>query len=734
MSRLVEIGFAPSSYQQNGNMAEDEDSDLSENEDFPMEALFSDDNATPSSPTRREDGRKYVATDDESDSDEFPASPRPMTLRQRRLSKSALPRMPSLNFAKKSAPIRISDSSSSPSSSPRLNWKRAFQKLKKLRDPWAEFHIDSYQPETAIRHRYNALKKIWVTDTVCIKMEKTAFNHGAMRECYRLKKQSNFSNRKGWKHAQNYVAKIYMQEVPREVYFEDVRLQMDAKLWGEEYNRHNPPKKVDIFQLSILEFMNREGEPLYHLEHYIEGEYIKYNSNSGFVDEKMRLTPHAFSHFTFERSGHELIVVDIQGVGDLYTDPQIHTSEGNEYGDGNLGTRGMALFFHSHVCNTICQSLQLSQFDLASHEIQDQQKFMNKNAMTVVRGCEEMCLSPSPKEKIDLSKFIRQRTISQSSALSADESASPLDSENDNDEVPAFFPFKRRLNLRFISESDRDTVTESSTCPDDDDDDDDIKDDDKEEEDRIAFRNAMRSKHRPSCIAHEIRLRSASAISTDSSKVVVQFDSVLGNIHHDLAKYHEAGRFVMNDAEIDWDAALFHEEHAAQLGVMDAIITMARLYLGLPRDVLINCEVQTTDENISIGLHYMEKAAEGGDRGSMIFLAKSFETGENVGGPSFRNWNKAVSWYEKAVTYMDNDQSGQFDGTLDNPIHILQAKLAEMLRRGGNGLIADPNKSGELYTSAADSATAAMNGKLAAKYYMLAEEAWAECEEEDEEE
>ena len=35
-----------------------------------------------------------------------------------------------------------------------------------------------------------------------------------------------------------------MEDVAREVYFEDVRLQMDAKLWGEEYNRHNPPKKV----------------------------------------------------------------------------------------------------------------------------------------------------------------------------------------------------------------------------------------------------------------------------------------------------------------------------------------------------------------------------------------------------------------------------------------------------------------------------------------------------------
>lgn len=45
--------------------------------------------------------------------------------------------------------------------------------------------------------------------------------------------------------------------------------------------------------------------------------------------KQSRYTPQAFSHFTFERSGHELIVVDIQGVGDLYTDPQIHTMDGN---------------------------------------------------------------------------------------------------------------------------------------------------------------------------------------------------------------------------------------------------------------------------------------------------------------------------------------------------------------------------------------------------------------------
>lgn len=59
------------------------------------------------------------------------------------------------------------------------------------------------------------------------------------------KKLSNFSHSSNWKSASNYVAKRYMLPVDRNVYFEDVRLQMEAKLWGEEFNRHRPPKQVD---------------------------------------------------------------------------------------------------------------------------------------------------------------------------------------------------------------------------------------------------------------------------------------------------------------------------------------------------------------------------------------------------------------------------------------------------------------------------------------------------------
>nr|CAX74706.1 putative Elongation factor 2 kinase (eEF-2 kinase) (eEF-2K) (Calcium/calmodulin-dependent eukaryotic elongation factor-2 kinase) [Schistosoma japonicum] len=133
-------------------------------------------------------------------------------------------------------------------------------------------------------------------------MESLPFDRGAMRECFRLKKLSQKLSEAGdWQRTSNYVAKRYIAPVNKQVYFDDVRLQMEAKLWGEAFNRYNPPKKVDIFQLSVLELHSDGSRPsehtgisspeFYHIERYMEGEYRKYNSNSGFVDECLRNTP-----------------------------------------------------------------------------------------------------------------------------------------------------------------------------------------------------------------------------------------------------------------------------------------------------------------------------------------------------------------------------------------------------------------------------------------------------------
>ncbi|KDO22631.1 hypothetical protein SPRG_21115 [Saprolegnia parasitica CBS 223.65] len=105
-----------------------------------------------------------------------------------------------------------------------------------------------------------------------------------------------------------------------------------------------------------------KGRPLFTAEPHISGEYHKYNSNGGWVQTPMNdhvATAQAFSHFTHVHTLGKLMVVDLQGVGSIYTDPQLHTLNGNAYGHGNLGVAGMLSFLETHRCNHICRALQL---------------------------------------------------------------------------------------------------------------------------------------------------------------------------------------------------------------------------------------------------------------------------------------------------------------------------------------------------------------------------------------
>ena len=76
----------------------------------------------------------------------------------------------------------------------------------------------------------------------------------------------------------------------------------------------------------------------------------------------------AFSHFTFEKSKGQEIVVDIQGVtvtkgsGHLrLTDPQLHSKKGAKYGRADCGVKGMKAFFATHKCNDVCRQLGLTE-------------------------------------------------------------------------------------------------------------------------------------------------------------------------------------------------------------------------------------------------------------------------------------------------------------------------------------------------------------------------------------
>ena len=84
--------------------------------------------------------------------------------------------------------------------------------------------------------------------------------------------------------------------------------------------------------------------------------------------------------------------------------------------------------------------------------------------------------------------------------------------------------------------------------------------------------------------------------------------SVLGQIHLDLAKYHEMQRFTEPGTEegYDRDAALYHLRQAADCDHLEAIITMARVALRLPHDVLPDLSMECGNrDNVNTGLHYM---------------------------------------------------------------------------------------------------------------------------------
>ncbi|XP_070707912.1 eukaryotic elongation factor 2 kinase isoform X4 [Pempheris klunzingeri] len=648
------------------------------------------------------------------------------------------------------------------SESARETWKHAIEKAKAMPDPWAQFHLEEIKTEPCIRYRYNAITGEWAQDQVHIKMAAQPFGKGAMRECFRTKKLSNFSHSSKWKSASNYVAKSYMETVDRSVYFEDVRLQMEAKLWGEEYNRHRPPKQVDIMQMCVVEMTDRPGKPLFHLEHYIEGKYIKYNSNSGFVrDDNIRLTPQAFSHFSFERSGHQLIVVDIQGVGDLYTDPQIHTEQGTDFGDGNLGVRGMALFFHSHLCNKICKSMGLTPFDLSPAEKSqlDCTNKLLKSAETVLRGCEEPCGSPR------VSTMSGNRAPPLLSRLS--ETSSADDSMSDADSVPCSplilpcsplaapgsfgkspfgissvyeherlsnnntgehkeydssgdsgYPSERRSEgdqndhvdgahhryQRHYSESDEDSVRRLT-------------------EEKWSFYHSSRAHiHRPSCVATEVE-----RLNTLLQKKIGQ--SILGKVHLAMVRYNEAGRFCEKNEQWDQDAAMFHLERAALCGELEAIVALGQCCLQLPHHILPDVMLEDNAGNRMKGFKYLLLASEAGDRPSMITVAKAFDTGINLSADRKQDWEEAIHWYDSALNMTDYDEGGEFDGTQDEPRYLLLAREAEMYQEGGFSLTADPQRAGDLFTEAAEAAMEAMKGRLANQYYMKAEEAWALMEE-----
>jgi hypothetical protein len=192
-----------------------------------------------------------------------------------------------------------------------------------------------------------------------IKKRKTPFAQGALRLAFHAR--TSFST-------SNYVVKTSKRAgelLPQ--FAEDVRCQALSKSFALEFNGLlDGEHTIDFLTTACFKGKSSaSGDKCISLEPFLEGDYVKYNGNAGYVedrpDDPANRAAQAFSHFTFERSKGQFLVCDLQGVGEFLTDPVIHTADNDRFklSRTNLGCEGMKLFFMLHECNDECRRLGL---------------------------------------------------------------------------------------------------------------------------------------------------------------------------------------------------------------------------------------------------------------------------------------------------------------------------------------------------------------------------------------
>ena len=465
-------------------------------------------------------------------------------------------------------------------------------------------------------------------------MEAEPFTHGAMRFCYRMKKlatpPASASNHRfhkyGWSRASNYVAKAYVvdgavdcSDETKAAVRNDIVLQYEASHWAQRFNSVHPPKEICFIRAYAMEFPDRPGSPMFAVERFIAGKdkygagFHKHNTNSGYVDlEQHRTTPQVFSAYSFYASQGTRLVADIQGVGDLYTDPQV-LSDDYRFGDGDLGPRGMALFFHSFRHCSFSDAVGIPIFPLSRNELKQQVKYDNDEA-TVSDDDESTTevVKLTKLERIDQNRHRRKHVLS-----------TPLNLNQQEDEMAT----QKRSNMTTredIRKSIRKSMTIVRLPP---------RQRTKSDADEMALCLSIAT-HEP-VIEHRRHQQTSGGDSTSGEDTKSRRRSVmrnvapplipnatcranLGKVHYELACLHGMGRFPETIPEQrngtvapdhDIFSVVFHLAHAASLYNVPACLALARVQAGLESTVS-NLLTPTISVNFDAAKDLLQRALE----------------------------------------------------------------------------------------------------------------------------
>uniref|UniRef100_A0A3Q0SN19 non-specific serine/threonine protein kinase n=1 Tax=Amphilophus citrinellus TaxID=61819 RepID=A0A3Q0SN19_AMPCI len=161
---------------------------------------------------------------------------------------------------------------------------------------------------------------------------------------------------------------IYKEETVLHLCLREIQQQRAAQKLTFAFNQIRPktipysPRFLEVYLL----YCHSAGQ-WFAIEECITGEFRKFNNNNG--DEivptnLLEETMLAFSHWTYEYTRGELLVLDLQGVGEILTDPSvIKSGEKGSYdmifGPANLGDDAIRNFRAKHHCNSCCRKLKL---------------------------------------------------------------------------------------------------------------------------------------------------------------------------------------------------------------------------------------------------------------------------------------------------------------------------------------------------------------------------------------
>ncbi|XP_067295131.1 transient receptor potential cation channel subfamily M member 6 isoform X1 [Pseudorasbora parva] len=150
----------------------------------------------------------------------------------------------------------------------------------------------------------------------------------------------------------------------------EIQQQRAAQKLMQRFNQIKPssvPYSPRFLDVSLLHWRS-DGQWL-TVEKNMSGHFRKYNNNTGeeiSPSSGLEEAILAFSHWTYEYTNRELLVLDLQGVGVDLTDPSLirvddKCSSGEmAFGPANLGDDAIQSFVLKHTCNSCCKKLGLS--------------------------------------------------------------------------------------------------------------------------------------------------------------------------------------------------------------------------------------------------------------------------------------------------------------------------------------------------------------------------------------